>query len=879
MRTTVLLLCSVAGLALQAGTASAQAAAEAKELEAVVVTGSRIRGAGSVGSEVIAVGAEEIQRRPTTSVQDLLKTVPQVAAFGFDASSPVVQGTSGTNTTRGSSINLRGLGPQATLTLLDGRRLPASGVNGTYIDPNSIPSIALSRIEVVADGASAVYGSDAVAGVVNFIANKTFEGALSRVRYGYADGYDQLQIGQMVGYAWEGGNVVLAFEHTSNSNLNGTERSFIRSDLTGRGGRDYRGTQCNPGNIVVGGVFYAIPTGGVTPATASTLRPGTTNRCETFRLGDVLPKQDRNSAVLYARQDVTDWASVFFEGLYTKRSYVARAVQQGSSAVIATFNVPATNAFFVRPPGTAGTVSVQYNFAPDLGPLNQHGFFRVTHLTGGFEFKLPKEWRLEATGVYGRTDEAQNTQRILQPALTAALASNNPQTAFNPFGPGTQPQVFAQINNGLFNPYARNTIVGADVQANGPIFELPGGTARLAVGAEYMNYGLGAGSRQNDRNNPALAFLYTSRHVKSVFAEAYVPLIGDDNAMPLVQRLELSAALRYDDYSDVGDTTNPKVGLTWTVTDELQFKGSYGTSFRAPLLQDLILLRAGAALIVSTLPDPLSPTGTSTGLAVNAGNPNLTPEQATTWSFTGTWRPAWAPGLRLSATHWLVDYDDQISNPPRGASALTDPNYLFTVTRNPTQAQINVFLNQGLRINGTLPPTVAFLQNAQTQNLAATKARGWDFEATYAWDSRLGDFNVQATGSYVSRFDVQISPAAPLLGQVGNFNFPVRFRGRLSGGWRQGPWDADLAVNYHDNYRNGLVVPAQQVESFVTFDAHVGYTLADTGNRWLDGLSIALDAQNLFDEEPPFVNVDGGWDPGQASAVGRNLLITLTKRW
>ncbi|MFC3077441.1 TonB-dependent receptor [Phenylobacterium terrae] len=870
----------LAGAAVAALAQAAPAWAQDSAVEEVVVTGSRIRGVETVGSNVVSLGAEEIARQPSATVHDLLKQVPQIQGFGYDPSSAVVSGTSGTNTTRGSALNLRGLGPQATLVLLDGRRLPASGVNGTYIDPTSIPAIALDRIEVVADGASAVYGSDAVAGVVNFIVRKNFTGARTQVRLGWADGYETRQFGQLFGHDWGSGHAMIALEHSQNTNLNGAERDYVRSDLRPFGGRDFRGTQCSPGNILVGSTPYAIPAGGVTPATAGQLVAGTRNRCETFRLGDILPEQERNSVVLYAEQNLTESVSVFLEGLYTKRDYVANAIQQGSSSVVATLSVPRTNPFFVAPPGTNPTsVNVEHFFGPELGVLRQHGYFRTTHLAGGFRFELPGEWSGDLTGFYGRTDEAQDTQRILPAALTAALNSTDPATAFNPFGGPNRPEVLAAINSGVFNPYARNTLAGAEVQANGPVWELPGGLMRLAVGAEYVNYGLGAGSRQGDAANPSRLFLYTSRYQKAAFAELFVPIFGDANAAPGLRRLDLSLAYRWDDYSDVGSTSNPKVGVTWSPIEGLLLKGTYGTSFRAPLLQDLQLLRGGAALIVSTVPDPLSPTGTSTGLAVNAGNPNLTPEEATNWAFTFDYQPPAVPGLRLSATWFSIDYDNQVSNPPRGSQTLLDPNYQFLVTRNPTEAQIQAWLAQGLRINGIRPPVVAWLQNAQTQNLGGTKVRGVDFDASYRWDTELGEFNVGVNGSYTHTFKVKITPVAPELEQVGAINFPLRLRSRVFAGWNRGPMTAQVTWNHADDYKNPLTSPTQKIDDFDTVDVHLGYEFEDTGRRWLDGLSISLDAQNLFDADPPFVDLEGGWDPGQASAVGRFVAVTLAKTW
>ena len=248
--------------------------------------------------------SEQLARQPTATLTDFLRKVPQVQGFGVDASQATTQGTGGTNTTRGSSINLRSLGPQATLTLLDGQRLASSGVAGNYIDPNAIPAIAVERVEVVADGSSAIYGSDAVAGVVNFITRKDYDGVLLRGRYGLSDGYWLRQGGAVVGKRWSTGGFALSYEHSESDNLNGGERFYVRSDLRDFGGKDYRNSQCNPGNIVVGGVPYAIPAGGVTAATAGSLVRNTRNFCENLRYGDILPAENRDSFIFNAHQEI-----------------------------------------------------------------------------------------------------------------------------------------------------------------------------------------------------------------------------------------------------------------------------------------------------------------------------------------------------------------------------------------------------------------------------------------------------------------------------------------------------------------------------------------------------------------------------------------------
>lgn len=853
--------------------------AAAPDSDEIIVTGSRIRGAQPVGSNVIAIGARELQSDPAATVTDFLRKVPQIQGFGIDASSPtVVGGSAGTNTTRGSAINLRGLAPQATLTLIDGNRLSLSGVGSNYVDASAIPSIAIERVEVVADGASAIYGSDAIAGVVNFGLVKSYNGLDVRGRYSVGDQYDSSQIGVLGGLNWNGGGIVLGYEYSKRGNLNGGDREFIRSDLRPFGGNDFRNLQCNPGTLQVGTTTYAIPQGGVTPATANLLVPGTSNRCENLRFADVLPAEERHSGYGYIQHEITSGLKAHVQALYTDRDYLALAVQQGSTTNIVSLNVPSTNAFFVRPVGsTASNVTVLYDFTSELGLVRQTGYTRTLYVEGGFDLKLGGDWQASLGGLFTQDRSGQFTQRVNTAALTPALASSNPATAFNPFGGGNSQAVLQSIFSGVFNPFALSRTRGATLDLTGSLFQLPGGAVRVAVGGEYLRYTSEAGNRIGALAAPAVTINpKLARNQKSAFAEVYVPIFGANNRTGGLYSLELSAALRHDSYSDVGSTTNPKVGLTWSPARGLRLKGSYGTSFRAPGLQDLPFLRAGASLGVVTWTDPLSPTGTSTGVQLNAGNPNLQPETATTWTATAEFEPAAIPNLLLSASYFSVDYRGIVNFPPSSTTSLLNTAYAFAVVRNPSAALIQSYRDRGLAVNGVLPANVAFLWDGTPSNLGSIVTRGIDLRADYSADTNVGRFGMGANGSLLTKFDFQVTPAATPIDRVGFINYPVEFRGRGYLNWALDAVTVEAMVNYVGPYRNDLATPVQQVKSWTTVDLNVAFKAGPRAGI-LNGTSLGLSVTNLFDRDPPFANIQGGFDPGQASAVGRLMSISLSR--
>jgi iron complex outermembrane recepter protein len=283
--------------------------------EEVLVTGSRIRNAEPVGSSVISLSREDITASGAVTVDRIIREVPQIFDLGVSENSRGQSGGAG-NIVYSNTANLRGLGPYATLIIVDGHRVVS---NGRSVDPSVIPTLGAARVEILADGASAIYGSDAVAGVVNIIPRRDLDGAEVLGRYGISeDGdFDEYQVGAAWGNVWDNGQFMLAYEHVSRSNLNGLDRDFFVNDQRPRGGNDYRTTLCSPGTITAGGVTYAIPAGGVTPATAGSLVPGTRNLCNTSIGQDLFPEQEYDSLNTTWTIDLTDRLTFFGDGFYS----------------------------------------------------------------------------------------------------------------------------------------------------------------------------------------------------------------------------------------------------------------------------------------------------------------------------------------------------------------------------------------------------------------------------------------------------------------------------------------------------------------------------------------------------------------------------------
>ncbi|WP_158511822.1 TonB-dependent receptor [Novosphingobium sp. PP1Y] len=832
--------------------------ADDKQIEAIIVTGSRIRGVAPVGSNVIAIGTDEIAREPVTSTNDLLRRVPQVVSLGANRNGGTAQ-NGAANATRGAGINLRGISTNATLLLYDGKRFPPQGTQGQYTDPSVIPAIALERVEVVADGASAIYGSDAIAGVVNFIMRKNFDGVEVRGRLGMTDSkYAEQQIAGVIGKTWNGGSAMIAAEFTHNSALRGYDLDWYQDDNRARGGRDLRTTNCDPGTLSVGGTTYAIPQGGLTAANAGTLVPGTSNKCFLNAQDTVIPKQNRYNVVGNISQDLTPDIRLFADGFYSYRD--------GTIAGVNTINatVPSTNPFFVSPVAGASSVSVAYSLVPTVGPDFNPYHGSSWNLMGGIEARPFGDWRATVYYAHGESEDvADRRLGINSGALAVALADTDPATALNVFGGPNNPATIAAIRDRLFVITGKTRLDVVNAQMDGSLFELPGGAARLAVGAEYRKEYTFTDLEIGSSVSAAHIADGGSRNVKAVFGELFVPVVGAGNAMSGIEQLSLSLAGRYEKYSDFGHTSNPKIGLTYKPVDAVTIRGSYGTSFRAPTFTEVSTVAGGAGLYYDLLPGPA---GNQRGIGIAGGNPDLKPETATTWSVGGDIAPV--RGLRATLTYFHIDYKNQIQALRGTPGLLTNPLYSSFVILNPSAAQVQDLIASGLPINAPIDETnVTFIADGRRQNLGRSVVAGLDFGVYLDWAIGAVQFDASAQGTYFSKYDFESVPGAGLTGVRGTINFPQKFRSQADLGARFGKFSARIVWNHLDGYENNTVTPVQKVSSYDTFDVNLGVDVTSA-------FHVGLDVRNLFDRDPPFVDTQRGHDPQSANPVPR--LISMT---
>lgn len=870
---------------------SAETSEDQLEEIMVTATGTNIRGVAPVGSALTSVGREEIVDSGATTVFEALQQVPAVSLLGNNESSRGSQGGSD-NIYFASSVNLRGLGPQATLTLLDGTRMPPSERFVGYIDPSFLPAAALERVEVLSDGASAIYGSDAVAGVVNFILRRNLNGVEVTGRGGFADGYSERSAEVAAGKVWDSGQFMLALSSNYHTNLAGSDRDYNSSDLRPFGGSDFRSTSCTPGTITIGTTTYAVPNGNPTPGS---LVAGTRNLCNNWTRADLIPEQRRSTALITFTQKFSERISLIGDGHIARRKYDGQYEQAGT-----TLTIPDDHAFFVLPagvtladlpnctsPALAGhkCYTVSYNPTDVYGLRHAQGHVDYYRLRAGLDIQLTDNWQLQVSGNYGLSKIKEWSNTYNSSAITAATTGSgrtSAATAFDPFGGRTSAATTNSVLNWYTNSPGENRLTSFSASANGALFTLPGGTIKSAFGVEHRNeYAVSRTVSGPEGSTPT--GVPQNRNIAAAYGEFVVPLIGAGNALPGARSLELALAGRWERYSDVGETSNPKFGVNWSPFNGLKVRGSYSTSFRVPTPKNLAVTNTTLAYL--NVSDPQAGGALRSVLFVGGTARNLKPERAKSYSFGVDFTPQTLAGLKLSATWFNVDYTDKIDNVFLNTSILLDQAlYSNLVRRTTNSAEYLAYESNGTLVGQSQATTAVAIIDGTSHNLGAVKTNGFDFSLGYLLQAgNIGNFNFMLNGTKLNKYDIQVTASAPAVSKLDIYGNPISLRMRGGVGWQKGGLNAGAFVNHTGGYEYPSGGPVQHVESSQTVDAVVGYKFEREG--WLENLKIALNVTNLFDTAPPFVNVApsqynaGGYDAQIASAIGREIVLTVIKKW
>jgi iron complex outermembrane receptor protein len=646
--------------------------------EQVLVTGSLIRGTVAVGVPVTNLGNRDLVETGALTTSDLFRTVP---AANVDPG-PLATNSPAGNIERGTKVNIRGEdganAPRALL-MVDGVRIPPQGDSLCGIDPSIIPALALDRVDILIDGASATYGSDAVAGVVNIILKRGYDGAITQLRYSAAPktGYNGYQASQLWGRTWDGGDLTLSYEWSDNTPGYAKNVSNLTNNYTPWGLNNLTPiASSTPGTISVGKLSpttgtvcsncYAIPAGTgsafnpingglgpLTPFSASTLNwalfgvaanAGTTNEFNPNSTAWYSAAEQRNGGTLTVDQRLTPDISFYGEGFYSDRrsQFLNGGTMLPTALNATTVPVPTSNPYY--PTNAPSNLQVSYNFSSEM-PGVTSAYEIADRYLGGLNIALPHGWEGQTYFSETYDSNAFSVSNDLNPnAVSAALGWTIAATPTSGTTPGiaawTKPATIPYLN--LFcdprayacnSPATENYISAPDetvekfwihetnAKFDGPLFDLPGGQVKAAVGADYMTENFYY-TNYNGTAAPTLLAPTTVvsgiRSVWAAFAQLNVPVFGDANKIPGFARLDLEASWRHDQYSDFGGTNNPKFGFTWLVSEELgaTLRGSWGTSFRAPGFADSSAI--GINIFGFNLPSSIYSNPTVVGINCNS---------------------------------------------------------------------------------------------------------------------------------------------------------------------------------------------------------------------------------------------------------------------
>ena len=756
----------------------AEDAETTSEVDTVIVTGTNIRGVENPTVPVLQFDREDIDLSGAATLDDFLRTIPQ--NFASETQLSANSGNpndSGRNRSLGTSVDLRGLGAGSTLTLLNGRRMTTTG-EGTSVDINVLPLGVIERVDVLTDGATAVYGSDAVGGVVNFVTRKDYEGLDINARYGtVTDGSkEDFGVGGAGGFSWGSGGVFAGVDYQEAKPLFASERDFVDLTLT-------------PEDTTLGGDFDRFSVaGGVNQEFGSAVRFGV----------DVL-YTDLNSGQ----------ASVLGQGF--------------------TFlNTSSQNALFI----------------------NSRFEYDVTDkITAGFFFD------------YGR-NRLDNVDSFIFTGFEFADAN--------------------ELNNDLYVYEGR---------LSGQLFDLPGGAISFSFGGLYREEGY-----ENFSVSADTLLIEADRNVAAGYAELLVPIFGQDNSLPFIQQFELSIAGRYEDYSDFGDTFDPKIGAYWEVNDEFSLRASYSEAFRAPDLtvlnqeQRFSVSLTPVSFITAVTPPPIftnDPVPSVVSLRLLGGNPDLTPERAKTWSAGFSYEPSFFQGLALTGNYFNINYTDRLES-VNGFDPVQDPAFRQLVDIPPNLAEVEAIFARGAAgeitfanpINAS-PEDVQLLFAPTRVNIAKRDVSGFDLTVAYSSDTSFGQVSAGANASYLIDYVGQLTDLAPSSEQVNVLYRPVDFKLRGNLSWSNNGFTVFAALNYVDGYRDNIDSSiANSIDAWTTIDLSLAYDTGERfGNLFVDGTRIGFSVTNLFDDNPPFVLTPFGlnYDSANANPFGRQINFTISK--
>jgi iron complex outermembrane recepter protein len=892
---------------------------ELVELEAFEVTGSRLAfNSGEVPTQPVQIFTSDyIESMGVTSLGQLFQYIPAVTSYTSGIGAELISGTSFSNGTgqfqSRTNAQLRGGTQNETLLLVDGRRVPLTAlrtVGGNGYDLGALPLAAIERVEVLLDGASAIYGADAVNGVINIILKKRYSGTELRLTYDNTFDKDAAIISPSLTHGFSTGKLsgLLTLSASENNILLLADRDLTSTfDRTVFGGTidqsqptlfvegtgslavasgTLPGTDTQRVSIPVGYVGGPItiadyvaappPVGGITPG----------------RLGAINYAKDRAAYLRLAYE---------FHEAFTLTGSVRASTREyrdnGSWRRVENVTIPV--GYAGNPFGVPVRLSKTFYDLPPLVSGSETENIEVNLTASG---DLPGDWRYETNltfvqgisnmappildGAGGQIGLNVASSALFTSRLNAEIAAGrNPILIYDsntqsPNAPGALDTFFVSTNQTQLNDRVRTWTF--NTQANGTVYTLPAGNIQAAIGFEARAERVAFPNSVGGQVWPVIP----ERDVTAFFAEVRVPLLGEAQNIPGIEKLDFNFAIRTEDYSDFGRSTTPRYGLAWRPIKSILLRGSYGEGFLAPQLYRTAEQSAPFNLppffiniLFAGMVDTSRGDAPITGplFQISGGNPDLKPQRSEQINFGAVIDVPGVKGLSLSLDY----YDNKISD-GFGTIANFMDRQLF--------APETIIRGDKLPDDPAdwLGPILGY--DGRTINIASSRSAGYSFGLRYQRRTTWGDFSVNLTGERTTLREERILPNSALTPTVNERYVPQRIT--LNTTWGRGPWEAAVTAVHSGEFWNDstrpTVAPSRNIESVTRWDISGAYDFGqregfgEKGSAWwqraLHDTELRLSIINLFNTEPP-LNVAGFTSSSIIDMRLRRYVIDITKRF
>ncbi|UJF20422.1 TonB-dependent receptor [Shewanella sp. OMA3-2] len=902
IRSSLLAVAATSVASVSVFSASAVAAEEqVQKVERIAVTGSRIKRTDmETASPVSVIDASAILASGATSIDDVLQ---KMTSSGGAMTNAAVNNGSGGN----ASMNLRGLGSNRTLVLVNGRRMIASGTGAaSTVDLNTIPVSMIQRVEVLKDGASAVYGTDAIAGVVNVILKRDFDGFEMNAQTGLsAQGdADETSLDMTLGNTFDKGNLVLNAQYTKRGEASQADRDFSNCPIAETGAAGAKKLYCGGSGYAQGGHVWGDNNFGITATGAE----GAYAIGDSGFYGQYVDDGEGNPEFSYFDENNTE-ANLSGRGgeyhdyssedayNYAKDSFLSTPMERLNLSFAGTYELSDSIMFFTEAMYTKRWSEQQmapqpiWNNDPwvyDSSWMNKELIGKVqegealsygrrmvesgsrdfsqtvdtVRIVVGLEGEFDNGWAWDASYNKGKNDSVDTLANLHN------IGSINDAVVAKTFDPFTQsswegasiaPFIYTEVNSGG----SELDIVAASL--SGAIMDLPAGELGFAAGyenrKESAHYTPDSLTAQGLANDPRVEATAGEFSVDEVYAELAIPLLAD---LPLAQQVDMSAAVRYFDYSTFGNDTTWKLGLTWRLYDDLMIRGGRSTAFRAPTVSELF---GGKSPSFNQIVHPA--TDQTQAEVTVGGNEMLTPEEADITTLGLVYSPSYVEGLSFT-----VDYFDiAITN----TITAVDSNYVANQCLDAGGNKINTGTSLCQSSNIEIDSTGRIKFDNGLQNIGATNTSGYDINVAYVFDALNLSWKAGLDSSILSSYE-EFDPDGNAVDYRGYITGGVGAYAKFKSNFNITAAGDDWSATYEARYIDGMdsfackadttKCYAPSVDSIVYHDLSGSYDVTNT-------VRMSAGVNNIFDEEPPYFtgNNDSNTDPYTYDVLGRYFFV------